>query len=114
AIFTSPSGKQNTFAAHQLPDAILVEVKLSKVPVSYANAFVNPVSLRDRDGLVVASVQQLADHVKLMTHKFSLPSEARLWFTTTNIELDLARSCDTVTELLDTLRVELERNTSSG
>ena len=44
AVFTSPSGKQNTFAAHQLPDAILVELRDRKVPVSYANAFVNPVT----------------------------------------------------------------------
>ena len=27
AIFTTPSGKQNTFAAHQLPDAVLVETR---------------------------------------------------------------------------------------
>lgn len=114
AAFTSPSGKQNTFAAHQLPDAILVEVKSKKVPVSYANAFVNPVSLRAKDGLVATSVRRLTDHVKLMTHKFSLTSECRLWFTTTDAELESAKSCETFVDLLVGLKAELERATSNG
>ena len=39
---TTPSGKQNSFAAHQLPSVILVEVRPHPTPVSYANAFVDP------------------------------------------------------------------------
>lgn len=114
AVFTSPSGKQNTFAAHQLPDAILVEVKSRKIPVSYANAFVNPVSLRSKEGLVVASVQRLAEHVKLMTQKFMLSSRRRLWFTTTQVDLDPAQSCETFPELVGALKAELERTPSDG
>ena len=41
--FTDPSGKQNTFAGHVLPSAVLVECKEQKVPVSLVNAFVKPV-----------------------------------------------------------------------
>ena len=43
AALATPSGKQNTFAAHNPPDAILVELSDSHVPVNYANAFVGPV-----------------------------------------------------------------------
>lgn len=114
AAFTSPSGKQNTFAAHQLPDAVLVEVKSRKIPVSYANAFVNPVSLRAKEGLVVASIRQFIDHVKLMTRKFSLASECRLWFTTIDAELEGAATCDTFAELLQNLRSELQKAGSNG
>ena len=39
AVYTSPSGKQNTFAAHQLPDAILVEVKSRKDPRKLCQRF---------------------------------------------------------------------------
>lgn len=37
-----PGGKQNTFAAQSLPSAVVVTVRAGR-PVSYANAFVNPV-----------------------------------------------------------------------
>ncbi|HOM73296.1 MAG TPA: type I-E CRISPR-associated protein Cas7/Cse4/CasC, partial [Armatimonadota bacterium] len=43
SVLTTPTGKQNTFAAHQLPAAVLVEVRPYATPVSYANAFVKPV-----------------------------------------------------------------------
>jgi CRISPR system Cascade subunit CasC len=32
AIKTTPSGKQNTFAAHQLPDAVLIEMRKKNIP----------------------------------------------------------------------------------
>jgi len=62
AARTNPSGKQNSFAAHNLPDGILVEFKSS--PVSYANAFVRPVKLVAESDLVELSVGQLANYVQ--------------------------------------------------
>ena len=44
-----------------------------------------------------------------MTQKFSLSSECRLWFTTTDADLELAKSCETFAVLLDDLKAELER-----
>lgn len=43
AALAQPSGKQNTFAAQNLPDYVLVEVRDRNLPVSYANAFLKPV-----------------------------------------------------------------------
>ncbi|MBI3946597.1 MAG: type I-E CRISPR-associated protein Cas7/Cse4/CasC [Armatimonadetes bacterium] len=78
AVMTTPSGKQNTFAAHQLPAAVLVEVRPYHLPVSYANAFVDPArTSRDAD-LVKASLHKLAAHVEVLTDGFNLPSEVRL------------------------------------
>ena len=71
AVFASPSGKQNTFAAHQLPDAILVEVRDRKIPVSYANAFVKPVTAGREEDLVEQSIAALKEHVEIITEKFS-------------------------------------------
>lgn len=99
AVFTSPSGKQNTFAAHQLPDAILVELRDRKVPVSYANAFVNPVTAGRGEDLVQRSISAFTEHVELLTRKFSLPRVARLWFTTRDAALEGARACETFEEL---------------
>lgn len=103
AVFTSPSGKQNTFAAHQLPDAILVEVRDRKVPVSYANAFVNPVVAGRGEDLVHRSIVAFKEHVELLTKKYSLSSTARFWFTTRGIDIDGTQSCATFGDLVQQL-----------
>lgn len=100
AVFTSPSGKQNTFAAHQLPDAILVEVRPDPIPVSYANAFVKPITARAGESLVELSTKALAEHANTLTSKFTLPSTARLWFTTQAVGLPGATVCETLDELI--------------
>jgi CRISPR system Cascade subunit CasC len=77
-ILTTPSGKQNSFAAHQLPAAVLVEVRPYRTPVSYANAFERPSrTTRDKD-LVAASLDDLARHVEALTNGFNLEASARL------------------------------------
>ena len=73
----SPSGKQNTFAAHQLPALVLVEIRPVRTPVSYANAFARPVSVRGDTSLVEESAARLAAHVDALTTGFNLPSVAR-------------------------------------
>jgi CRISPR system Cascade subunit CasC len=42
AATAQPSGKQNSFAAQNLPDFVLVEISGKNIPVSYANAFLQP------------------------------------------------------------------------
>jgi CRISPR system Cascade subunit CasC len=58
-----PTGKQNTFAAHNPPDFILALVRHTGTPVSLANAFVAPARERQREGkdLVQVSVAALGD-----------------------------------------------------
>jgi CRISPR system Cascade subunit CasC len=43
AALATPTGKQNSFAAHSVPEMILVEVSEKKQPISYANAFLEAV-----------------------------------------------------------------------
>lgn len=80
AIMTTPTGKQNSFAAHQLPAAVLVEVRHSRTPVSYANAFVKPVWSGRGDGadLVTRSLAELKGHVEALTSGFNLEAAPRL------------------------------------
>lgn len=75
---TTPTGKQNSFAAHQLPSAILVEVRPQATPVSYANAFVKPARPNGARDLVLDSLQKFSAHVQALTEGFSLQSDARL------------------------------------
>ena len=84
----SPSGKQNSFAAHQLPFAILVEVRPNAQPISYANAFVLPVKPTGDKSLPHASFEKLKTHAQALTKKFGLQSEAR-WLLTEADDLSI-------------------------
>ena len=75
--FTDPSGKQNTFAGHVLPSAVMVECKEQKVPTSMVNAFVKPVSGADH---VEESIRKLAAEADMTARNFGLPVADRLWF----------------------------------
>lgn len=75
---TTPTGKQNSFAAHNPPDGILVEFRNS--PLSYANAFVEPAVATDEKSLVAQSISQLAQYVHDLDIGYGKP-EHRFWFS---------------------------------
>ncbi len=75
--YTDPSGKQNSFAGHVLPSAVMVECKTKKVPTSMTNAFVKPIAASDP---VEESIRKLAAETDMMARSFNLPVEERLWF----------------------------------
>lgn len=103
AVFTTPSGKQNTFAAHQLPAGILVECRPERTPVSYANAFVKPARVRGDIDLEEDSLQKFSAHVELLTDKFSLKASSRLWFSTHDVAIEGTTVCRTSDDLLSGL-----------
>jgi CRISPR system Cascade subunit CasC len=103
-VYTTPSGKQNSFAAHQLPDAILVEVRPKPIPVSYANAFLKPANPRGEKDLMDDSLDKLKDHVSRITRKFSLEPIARYWFSTSDYQMPDTTACDTIDELAEALK----------
>jgi CRISPR system Cascade subunit CasC len=57
-IHAIPTGKQNSFAAHNPPSLVFAVVR-DGPPVSLANAFVRPVTPRDGESLVEKSIQEL-------------------------------------------------------
>ena len=79
--YTNPSGKQNPFAGQVLPDLVMVECKKDKVPLSYVNAFEEPVGAwGSQPNLVKTSVQKLVDHVDRMDDAYELPVLHRAYF----------------------------------
>src|SRR5690606_11785196 len=60
-VEAAPSGKQNTFAAHNLPSVVLVILRKEQGSRNLANAFEVPVTSRN-GGLVKASAEHLRDH----------------------------------------------------
>jgi CRISPR system Cascade subunit CasC len=73
AARANPTGKQNSFAAHGVPELILVEVSKAKFPISYANAFLKPVEGAD---LMAESARALGIYVDAVAKAFS-PSDMR-------------------------------------
>ncbi|CAJ36458.1 type I-E CRISPR-associated protein Cas7/Cse4/CasC [Methanocella arvoryzae] len=100
AIYTTPSGKQNSFAAHQLPSAVLVEIRPTKTPVSYANAFVDPARPRNGVDMVEDTLNKFVKHVELQTEKFNLRSTRRLWFVAGDKALAGTETCQTINDLI--------------
>ena len=70
AVQAIPSGKQNTFAAHNLPSFIAVAVHEGQ-PVSLANAFEMPVK-PGHNGLAAASVIELQKHTDRLREAYGL------------------------------------------
>lgn len=72
-----PSGKQNTFAAHNLPQ--FVGVCLRQVgPMNLANAFEKPVSPRRDQSLTEQSVHMLAEHEAKFAAIYGSPEDSWL------------------------------------
>lgn len=91
--FTNPSGKQNSFAGHVLPGAVLVECKDTKIPTSMVNAFVEPARSGKAD-LLCSSIEKLAAEADSVARNFGLPVSKRLWFCVD--KYDVKPQCDAV------------------
>ncbi len=100
--YVNPTGKQNTFAGHALPAAILIEKKQRKIPVNYANAFVKPACATQKESLVDVSVRMLAQEVDNTDNKFALEVTDRLWLDAhEHCEPQKADTCASVPEMLE-------------
>jgi len=92
AIFERPTGKFNSMATPSLPTLVLVEVRDSHVPVSYADAFARPVDPKnderqrengqiERVDLRIESAKRLIEEANQITATFNRAAKQRLLFT---------------------------------
>ncbi len=72
AATAQPSGKQNAFAAYNLPDVVLVEVSDRNLPVSYANAFIKPIRTSGNQSLMELSVRSLAEYMEKISTAYNV------------------------------------------
>lgn len=72
AVIAQPTGKQNSFAAFNLPDLVLIEVTPKNIPVSYANAFIKPVRAKGNQSVMDVSIENLCDYLQRVTETFNL------------------------------------------
>ncbi len=110
ACRVTPSGKQNSFAAYQPPSLVWIEIRDKNLPVSYANAFCNPVNPRARDGLERESADALKKECEALTEMYGLEAKKRLLLAKGGgIKiLDIASSRNLKT-LLDDVEAEVQR-----
>jgi len=77
AALVTPSGKQNSYGAHNRPEGILVEIRPN--PISYANAFADPARQGDRS-LIEQSIAQLGQYTRDMDAGYGAPAQ-RFWYS---------------------------------
>lgn len=70
-----PTGKQNTFAARNLPSAVLA-VRRPAGALNLVNAFVQPVDARHGDGVVAQSVDRLLEEFLMLESMYGSRSDA--------------------------------------
>lgn len=74
-VTAQPTGKQNTFAAFNLPDLVLVEVSDANLPVSYANAFLKPVKATYDQTLMQRSIAQMGEYLEKVAKAYNLKAK---------------------------------------
>jgi CRISPR system Cascade subunit CasC len=74
-VLTLPSGKQNTFAAHSLPQFVAFLVRRDSMPRNLAAAFERPVFPRDDKSISGASVEALMDYWQRLDEAYGRPSQ---------------------------------------
>jgi CRISPR system Cascade subunit CasC len=98
AAISQPSGKQNSFAALNLPDVIFLEVSQKNVPVSYANAFLKPIYPRGDKTIMDASVDALGTYMGKVSGTYSLKAE-RAFTSTQEYDINGAETKDSLADL---------------
>lgn len=107
AALATPTGKQNSFASHGLPELILVESSEKKRPLSYANAFLKPVEGGTDKNLMRESAIALKDYITDVATAFIPSDMKRMLFAVgpASIEIDARRigKIDELPEAVKTL-----------
>jgi CRISPR system Cascade subunit CasC len=73
ATLSHPTGKQNSFAAHNPAHFIGIEIKNKKVPVNLSNAFIKPIEPSQKNSLIEEASEKLAEYAVRNREAFSLP-----------------------------------------
>lgn len=100
-VVAVPTGKQNTFAAHNPPEFVAVSVRHNTVPCNLANAFETAVFTTKGESLTRKSAEELAKKAKALQSAFGGEGETFV-LNLVNAEMDgYGTSVPALKELLD-------------
>lgn len=110
-IDSMPTGKQNSFAARTLPDAVIVTVRNDR-PISYVNAFEKAIT--EVEGRRVAAARALASEAKNIEGAYGYEPVASYVLALGDLKEELAGLGESVTlkGLLESLEAQLTALTS--
>jgi len=112
AALATPTGKQNSFAAHGVPELILVEVSELKCPISYANAFLKPVTGLN---LMRESAEALREYIDTVAAAFSPTDLRRVLLAVGHASVDIteAKKALSLDALIDSVEKILPQGSSA-
>lgn len=115
-IYTTPSGKQNSYAAHNVPAAVLINVKAQKRPLNLANAFLHPIQPTLETSLLTESIRALLTHEDQLMTVYQFPILQQLWLTTeSNVTApERYTRCENVPTLLEAITEQVSQVTLSS
>ena len=99
AVLSAPSGKQNTFAAHNPPSFIALTARDHATPRNLANAFEQPARPRDGLNLTQASLKQLEAQWQQLEAFYGQSGSTVQW-NGTGTDVQLGTSVATLEELI--------------
>lgn len=106
-VVAEPTGKQNTFAAHNAPEFVLATVRRNTAPRNLANAF--ETAVRARDGLTRKSADALLSKALALQTAYGGEMTA-FALDLTGSEVDgIAKRVASLQELLDAVMTEVDR-----
>ena len=100
-VVAEPTGKQNTFAAHNAPEFVAVTVRRNSAPRNLANAFETAIRVKRDESLTQKSAEALARKAKLLQSAYG-GDEKTFLLDLTGAKLDgFGKSFSSLQELLD-------------
>jgi CRISPR system Cascade subunit CasC len=100
-VVAEPTGKQNTFAAHNPPEFVAISVRRNTAPRNLANAFETAIRVRKDESLTKKSAEELASKATTLQAAFG-GEEKSLVLNLAQAKIDdFARPVKTLKELLD-------------
>lgn len=106
-VIAEPTGKQNTFAAHNPPEFVLATVRRNTAPRNLANAF--ETAIRARDSLTRTSANALLDKAKVLQAAYGGEMAAFVLNLSGAEVAGVAEPVSSLQALLDAVMAEVRR-----
>lgn len=101
-VISEPTGKQNTFAAHNPPEFVAVSVRCNAAPRNLANAFEAAVRVPKGESLTAKSAEALVGKAKVLNDAFGGDGSNTYVLNLTGAAVDgFGSRADSLSELLD-------------
>jgi CRISPR system Cascade subunit CasC len=103
-VVARPTGKQNTFAAHNPPEFVAISVRCNTAPCNLANAFETAIRVKKDESLTRKSAEELIKKAKVLDAAFGNGGQT---FVLNLVDVDLKGFGTKVESLLDLLAKSL-------